>query len=211
MIDAQQCLVFQVNSSLGYWWRRRLARDRTVFLTLLTKEEENTQKWRVCQYYIIRKDLLAVCSCSHSELEVVHTGEENLPGEPSSWRKQCSGFWLKCCILRVLNSQPGKEWRLMYLQAIPIYWSTSTLLRVCGCEQAQGSIEIFSWGRHNSRKSLRTVWCSTEQHLHRPGAAAIPFCEEISSSELKTFKGSSFSRKQSCGEASVFSFYLWIN
>lgn len=93
MIDAQQCLVFQVNSSLGCWWRRILARDRTVFLTLLTKEEEKTQKWRVCQYDIIRKDLLAVCSCSCSELEVVHTGEENLPGQPSSWRKQCS-LWI---------------------------------------------------------------------------------------------------------------------
>lgn len=41
-----------------------LTRDATAFLTLLIKEHKNIQKWRVCHCCIIRKGLLAVCSCS---------------------------------------------------------------------------------------------------------------------------------------------------
>jgi len=65
-------------------FKRRLNRDRTDFFTLLTREGGNTTKWSVCEYSMRNEGLLAVCSCSFSELNVVCTGGKRMfPNSPS--------------------------------------------------------------------------------------------------------------------------------
>lgn len=161
--------------------------------------------------------LLAVCSCSFSELNVVCTGGKRMfPNSPSpAGSSDMNLAWNP-----VVYSLPGYVFITMFihyqatnLNAWGIFEPSLHTEASLHCKKYVGVIklretQIFSRGRHNSRKFLRTVNSSSMDLVLQPPLPEKKFLL----AKLKDFKGSSFSRKNSAMKKHFSSvFFLSLN